>query len=65
MNSLCQRTIFPVLSWFPSPGSERQSSVKATIGNGGAFVEDGEYVPSRGWVFSGRFPAAKMEVYTG
>lgn len=25
-------------------GSERQSSVKATIGKGGAFVEDGEYV---------------------
>ena len=50
MNSLYQRTIFPVLSWFPPPGSERQSSVKATIGNGGAFVEDGEYVPSRGWM---------------
>ena len=29
-------------------GSLRQSSVKATIGAGGAFVEDGDYVATSG-----------------
>ena len=31
-------------------GSVRQSSVKATIGAGGAFVEDGDYVATSGGI---------------